>query len=59
MTINAARNTLTGDETMTNEKLTLKDGYTIEWDAAAGSYYDPNTDLYLTLDQFNAMAGLT
>lgn len=59
MTINAARNTLTGDETMTNEKLTLKDGYTIEWDAAEGSYYDPNTDLYLTLDQFNAMAGLT
>ena len=44
---------------MTNEKLTLKDGYTIEWDAAEGSYYDPNTDLYLTMEQFNAMAGLT
>jgi hypothetical protein len=44
---------------MSNEKLTLKDGYTIEWDAVEGSYYDPNTDLYLTLDQFNAMAGLT
>jgi len=59
MTSNTARKTSTGDETMTNEKLTLKDGYTIEWDAAEGSYYDPNTDLYLTLDQFNAMAGLT
>jgi hypothetical protein len=28
------------------------------WDAVAGCYYDPNTDLYLTLEQFNAMAGL-
>jgi hypothetical protein len=59
MTSNTARQTPDGDETMTNETLTLKDGYTIEWDAAEGSYYDPNTDLYLTLDQFNAMAGLT
>ena len=41
-----------------NETMTLRNGKVVEWDAAAGFYYDPSTDLYLTIEVFNANAGL-
>lgn len=36
----------------------LKSGLVVVWDAAEGAYYDPSTDLFLTIEQFNAHAGL-
>jgi hypothetical protein len=42
-----------------NERMTLRSGLVVEWDATEGCYYDPSTDLYLTLEEFNAHAGLS
>jgi hypothetical protein len=44
---------------MGNEIITLANGKVVEWDADAGCYYDPSTDLYLTIEEFNAHAGLS
>ena len=50
--------TPTGDETMKVDTLTLKSGLVVEWDATEGAYYVPSVDLYITIEQFNAHAGL-
>jgi len=42
-----------------NEVMTLRNGKVVEWDADAGCYYDPSTDLYMTIEEFNAHAGLS
>jgi hypothetical protein len=42
-----------------SERMTLRSGLVVEWDATEGCYYDPSTDLYLTLEEFNAHAGLS
>jgi hypothetical protein len=40
------------------DTLTLKSGLVVEWDATEGAYYVPSVDLYITIEQFNAHAGL-
>ena len=49
--------TLTGDETM--DTIKLKSGLVVVWDASEGAYYVPSTDLFISIEEFNAHAGLT
>jgi hypothetical protein len=41
-----------------NERMTLRGGLVVEWDAKEGCYYDPSTDLFISIEDFNAHAGL-
>jgi hypothetical protein len=42
-----------------NERMTLRSGLVVEWDAKEGCYYDPSTDLFISIEDFNAHAGLS
>jgi len=42
-----------------NERMTLRSGLVVEWDANEGCYYDPSTDLFISIEDFNAHAGLS
>ena len=45
-----------GERTMDTMK--LKSGLVVVWDASEGAYYVPSTDLFISIEEFNAHAGL-
>ena len=40
------------------DTMKLKSGLVVVWDASEGAYYVPSTDLFISIEEFNAHAGL-
>ena len=40
------------------DTMKLKSGLVVVWDACEGAYYVPSTDLFISIEEFNAHAGL-
>ena len=56
MRANETRGTKTGNETM--DAIKLRNGLVVVWDATEGAYYVPSVDMFMTIEEFNANAGL-
>jgi hypothetical protein len=40
------------------DAIKLRNGLVVVWDATEGAYYVPSVDMFMTIEEFNAYAGL-
>jgi hypothetical protein len=40
------------------DAIKLRNGLVVVWDATEGAYYVPSVDMFMTIEEFNANAGL-